>query len=107
MNNYDKNIADDFDFEYLGTSDRDTLMWVRIGDSVYVYDRAPGAPPIRDVDKSVRGMMKHGSRGGAFGFIRKYANLRHKMPASKAGVKEDAASLIDRIARGIIHDSTV
>lgn len=97
-----------FYVKYLGTSNRDTLLWLDLSGTTYVYERMPGGPTIKEVAKSFEKMMSYAKAGGrALGWLKKNTLLRHKMPtsAAKSKMKESysATSLIDLYMESIIE----
>jgi len=82
------------DFEYVGLSDHNSLIWVRIGSMYYAYERAKESPPLPEVDKSVRGMLKYGP-GKALSYLKQNTDMRFKKPVRESR----AEKLISRMIR--------
>lgn len=78
-------LNEKFYVRYLGTSDRNTLLWVDISGTTYVYSRAPGADKIKEIARKFRKMMQYAKSGGrALAWLKKNTEMVHKMPTKEA-----------------------
>jgi hypothetical protein len=92
-------LAEYLDLEYLGTSDRDTLLWLRIGSNNYVYSKAPGQDPIKEIARKFEKLMQY-SPGKALAWLKTSAILRDKHPAKQESrFPMSAEEVIERIAQ--------
>jgi len=76
-------ILEDFYVKYLGTSNRDSLLWIDLGGTTYIYSRAANADPIKEIARKFEKLLKYGP-GRALAWLKKNTEMRGKVPTDKA-----------------------